>query len=175
MNSKDKSTPIGNISNNTSRFSPVSVQESPVKKSVNLTGNVRQVRDCVADLFNLIQEWNSLHLIGCTMLRSISDLKLPSLNDTKVDGGSCYTQPLQLLCNQLDSTCSKLKEIFQKMEIVLKNLSGITKLEQFQNVSKILFLTWQTSQFGMSPLSISNVACFFKHGFYLYLNYKNLQ
>lgn len=63
----------------TNFFFSITVTESPVNKAVNLTGNARKVRDGVADLFNLIQEWNAHHITGSKLLTNISDLKLPFL------------------------------------------------------------------------------------------------
>lgn len=58
------------------------VTESPVKKILqcgNLTGNARRVRDLAADLFSLIQRWNTQHLLGVQLLNSIMSMKLPVL------------------------------------------------------------------------------------------------
>jgi hypothetical protein len=58
------------------------VAESPVKNILqcgNLTGTPRRVRDLAADLFNLIQKWNTQHLHGVQILNTIMSMKLPVL------------------------------------------------------------------------------------------------
>jgi hypothetical protein len=45
----------------------------------NLTGNARRVRDAAADLYNLIQEWNTQHLLGIQILNTVMSMKLSVL------------------------------------------------------------------------------------------------
>jgi len=58
------------------------VTESPVKKVLqygNLTGNALRVQDLAADLFSLIQKWNTQHLLGVQILNTIMSMTLPVL------------------------------------------------------------------------------------------------
>lgn len=64
----------------------------------NLTGSARHVRDLAADIHANIQQWNTAHLQGVTLLKSITQKK----QDEN------YSQNLQELCDKLENICDTL-------------------------------------------------------------------
>nr|AGM32394.1 cyclin-dependent kinase 2-interacting protein-like protein [Coptotermes formosanus] len=134
-------------------FSHVTVTESPVKKILqcgNLTGNARRVRDLAADLFSLIQRWNTQHLLGVQLLNSIMSMKLPVLTeDGAEDCSQIYPEGLQEQCEKLDEVVQAMNKVLEELQAVHQQMYSVGKLEKLQNTNKLpLFLTWSSERYG---------------------------
>ncbi|XP_069694097.1 cyclin-dependent kinase 2-interacting protein-like isoform X1 [Periplaneta americana] len=146
------STP-SNKSSTSPHFSPVTVKDSPVKKihqCGNLTGNCRRLRDLAAELFNLIQEWNTQHLLGVQIVKSIMNLKHPVLIGCDM-GSSTQTYPdgLQELCDELSEIVLIMERVVEKMEVIPRQMRSVATLEKLNSMNKApLFLTWPSEKFG---------------------------
>ncbi|XP_076182405.1 cyclin-dependent kinase 2-interacting protein-like isoform X2 [Ptiloglossa arizonensis] len=119
---------------NKEQFSPI-IKPSSAKppQGRNLVGSARHIRDLVADIHANIQEWNTAHLQGVTLLKHIM---LEKRDES-------YSQTLQELCDNLENVCD---------ESVVKNLAQITHkikiiISLEKNMDK-LFTTWSTVKFG---------------------------
>lgn len=71
----------------------------------NFTGIARHVRDLAADIHANIQQWNTLHLQGITCIKTITQEK---------QAKNYYSRTLQDLCDNLESICDSLVNIFFK-------------------------------------------------------------
>ncbi|KAG8226261.1 hypothetical protein J437_LFUL004818 [Ladona fulva] len=143
------------------RFSPVVVRESPVKKTPqrgNLTGNPRNARDLAADLYNLIQKWNSCHSSGADILAEIHQIKLTDIETAHKDGKSMYPVGLQDKCDRLERVCKEMFGIVDGMQKCAAKFKALGELEIYQStlskegassVTTIpMFLTWPPERFG---------------------------
>ncbi|XP_069694160.1 cyclin-dependent kinase 2-interacting protein-like isoform X2 [Periplaneta americana] len=150
------STP-SNKSSTSPHFSPVTVKDSPVKKihqCGNLTGNCRRLRDLAAELFNLIQEWNTQHLLGVQIVKSIMNLKHPVLIGCDM-GSSTQTYPdgLQELCDELSEIVLIMERVVEKMEVIPRQMRSVATLEKLNSMNKApLFLTWPSEKFDVYRL-----------------------
>lgn len=134
-------------------FSGVEVQESPAKKLLqcgNLTGNARRVRDLAADLYNLIQEWNTQHLLGVQILNTLTSMKLPVLIEGGAeDNSQIYPEGLQEQCEQLNEVVQEMNKIVGQLQSITQQMYSVGKLEKLQNINKTpLFLTWSSDRYG---------------------------
>jgi len=96
--------------------------ESPQK---NLTGPPRVIRDIIADLHNTIQNWNSQHINGCTLVKQISSWKA---NETKF-----YSPELEELTTQLSVVVSALRINCDTLNLIQSQAEAFTKLPGLQN------------------------------------------
>ena len=47
----------------------------------NLTGSARKLKDGAADLHNLVERWNTLHIDGTNIVNEIARIKLDCMYD----------------------------------------------------------------------------------------------
>ncbi|XP_071153570.1 cyclin-dependent kinase 2-interacting protein-like [Mytilus edulis] len=107
---------------NESRFSPVKKHgQRNLKehnKSGNLTGSERQIKDGVADVYNLIQKWKNANSDGMHIIDTIANIKLQHVykenKDETLQNGS--------IPEELEAQCTSLLSIIQKMEKIVKKL-----------------------------------------------------
>ncbi|XP_063423242.1 cyclin-dependent kinase 2-interacting protein-like isoform X3 [Mytilus trossulus] len=134
---------------NESRFSPVKKHgQRNVKehnKSGNLTGSERQIKDGVADVYNLIQKWKNANSDGMHIIDTIANIKLQHVYKENKD----ETLPNGSIPEELEAQCTSLLSIIQKMEKIVKKLSGtsamfvgVMKLQQHLTDDLVLFQTW---------------------------------
>ncbi|XP_050301237.1 cyclin-dependent kinase 2-interacting protein-like [Anthonomus grandis grandis] len=92
MSKKTPKRPSLDLNLNTG-FSSVTLHKSPAAQSPqkNLTGPPRVIRDIIADLYNNIQRWNSLHIKGCSIVKEIASVKAdtPKTYSTRLE--ECIT------------------------------------------------------------------------------------
>ncbi|KAJ9575158.1 hypothetical protein L9F63_025891 [Diploptera punctata] len=146
-------TPANNKLLINSQFSPVTVAESPVKKILqcgNLTGNVRRIRDLAAELYNLIQDWNTHHILGTQILNNIMEIKSPILIENAANESSIiYAEKLEEQCEKLDETVRNMNDIVMKLIEGSQQMHSVEKLEYPSSVKKApLFITWPISKYG---------------------------
>ncbi|KAJ9585431.1 hypothetical protein L9F63_002778, partial [Diploptera punctata] len=111
-------------------FSPVA--ESPVKKILqcgNLTGNVRRICDLAAELYNLIQDWNTHHILGTQILNNIMEITSPILIENAANESSIiYAEKLEQ-CEKLDETVRNMNDIVMKLIEGSQQMHSVEKLE----------------------------------------------
>lgn len=116
------------------------VPESPANSAShrNLTGLPRTVRDIAADIYNNIQQWNTLHIKGSTIIKEIVNLKSNSKKN--------YPDGLEELSNVL-------YEVITSQNIILSNLK--TCSEQLESVVILhksiepLFISWSAEKIAI--------------------------
>ncbi|XP_014205529.1 cyclin-dependent kinase 2-interacting protein [Copidosoma floridanum] len=121
--------------NKSLQFSPVAI--SPRAKTVqgkNLTGNPRIVRDLTAAIHSNIQQWNTLHLNGLSLLKTITSLKTDN----------SYPEKLKQPCENLTQVCNKLDNIVEAFGQIVNQMKSISKLHKS---SDHLFSTWPVDKF----------------------------
>lgn len=96
--------------------------ESPQR---NLTGPPRVIRDIIADLHNTIQNWNSQHIVGCSLVKQISSWKA---NEIKF-----YGPELEDLATQLSVVVSALRINCDSLNLIASQAEAFTKLPGLQN------------------------------------------
>ncbi|XP_075216520.1 cyclin-dependent kinase 2-interacting protein-like [Lycorma delicatula] len=135
-----------------SGFSPVSVPDSPASpKTVNLTGNPRRIRDNAAELFNLIEDWNTHQLEGVSCITDIINLKFSLAEDDACELTRDYPPGISSLLENLDDTSGKMNDIIERMKVISKELHSISKLEYFRTTTPTpMFLTWPPEKYGES-------------------------
>lgn len=103
------------------------VPKSPAAESPqrNLTGPPRVIRDIIADLHNTIQNWNSQHIKGCTLVKQISSWKA---NEVKL-----YGPELEDLATQLSVVMSALRMNCDTLNLIQSQAEAFTKLPGLQN------------------------------------------
>ncbi|KAH1007466.1 hypothetical protein HUJ04_004694, partial [Dendroctonus ponderosae] len=124
MNEK---TPTRRSVQSTSGFSPVIVQTSPAAESPqkNLTGHPRVIRDIVADLYNNVQRWNSLHIQGCGIVKQIASMK--------ADTGQTYPPHLDEHINELQSVVQSMTNMFNVFAKLDEQATAFAKLPNLWN------------------------------------------
>ncbi|KAG7200313.1 hypothetical protein KM043_017777 [Ampulex compressa] len=112
------------------------IQSPPARLSEakNLTGITRHVKDLAAIIHANIQEWNSNHLRGLTLLKNIVE---------EHDGESC-SQVLQELCDKLEAVCNALDDIVNNFKEVVHQIKVTICLHKSPNK---LFTTWPIEKF----------------------------
>ncbi|XP_076247228.1 cyclin-dependent kinase 2-interacting protein-like [Calliopsis andreniformis] len=137
---RDSSTKIINKE----QYSPVSKVLSPKSTlGKNLTGSARHVRDLAADIHANIQQWNTAHLQGVTLLKNITQEKQ---NET-------YSQNLQELCDKLENICEILDNVVRNLAQIAHQMKVTTSLEK---TTDKLFTTWPGVKFGQVAELIHN-------------------
>lgn len=81
----------------------------------NLTGPARRIRDLTADIHAGIQQWNTLHLHGVTLLKAITQEKQ----------NESYSQGLQKLCDELEIVCDGLVICLLQKYLFVPNIAFI--------------------------------------------------
>lgn len=120
---------------NKEQFSPVQKILSPRSgQGKNLTGYVRHIRDLAADIHENIQNWNTLHLQGVTLLKNITQLKQDE----------SYPQDLQELCDRLENICDALDDIVKGLGEIAHQMKITASLE---TRTEKLFITWPNVKF----------------------------
>ncbi|XP_034190161.1 cyclin-dependent kinase 2-interacting protein-like isoform X1 [Osmia lignaria lignaria] len=120
---------------NKEQFSPVSKISSPKStQGRNLTGSVRHIRDLAADIHGNIQNWNTFHLQGVTLLKNISQLKQDE----------SYSQTLQELCDKLEDVCDALDNTVKSLGDIAYQIKVTASLETHKDK---LFVTWPNIKF----------------------------
>lgn len=128
--------------------------------TANLTGLLRRVRDCCADLHNYIQRWNELSVKGAAQVEHISNLKLRlvfdpeeeqkrKLSDEEMDD---IRYEMQSSTEELELSYHAMEKLVQKMAAITDSLKGCHDLSCFQSgydsqLGEILFQTWPVSYF----------------------------
>lgn len=132
------------------QFSPVTVQESPVKSGGrNLTGNPRKVRDSAAEIHNLIQEWNKNLVSGASVLSSLSGMKLAKIKSNPENESEQYSDDMQQLCDTLDGVFKNMENVVNRLGEIKNELSCLLKLHIMQGASQDPpFLTWPMEKFA---------------------------
>lgn len=128
---------------NKGQFSPIKISPGKVTQGKNLTGSARHVRDLTADIHASIQQWNTLHLQGVTLLRNITGAKQDE----------SYSPSLQELCDKLEAVCNGLDDIVLNLGQIAHQMKITTSLD---NSPHKLFATWPSSKFGQVAESIYN-------------------
>lgn len=93
------------------------------------------MRDLAADIHANIQQWNSVHLKGLSLLKSITQEKQDE----------SYSQILQELCNQLEDVCDTLDNIAKNLGQIAHQMKVTTSLHKS---TERLFTTWPATKFG---------------------------
>ncbi|XP_066253644.1 cyclin-dependent kinase 2-interacting protein [Euwallacea similis] len=121
----------------TCSLSPIVLHKSPAAESPqrNLTGPPRVCRDIIADLYNNIQSWNSLHIKGCSILKQISTLKA---NEPRL-----YTSELEEYTNQLDIVVSGLKKNYAIFQLLSSQVEAFSRLP---NISEPVFFSLKSAK-----------------------------
>ncbi|XP_071441318.1 cyclin-dependent kinase 2-interacting protein-like [Hetaerina americana] len=159
MNSDTNASPSHPRQDEEVKFSPVFVRQSPVSRTPqrgNITGNPRKVRDTVADLYNLVQKWNSSHLAGAEILAKIHCLKMSTMDPMAKDEKDVYPEGIQYYCDSLENVCKELTGIVNRMELCSKQLLAMCDLENYQQQAREnveaagppMFLTWPVERFA---------------------------
>lgn len=140
------------------QFSPVTVQESPVKPGGrNLTGNPRKVRDTAAEIHNLIQDWNRNLVSGASILSNLSGVKLSKIKSNPENESEQYSEEIQQLCNTLDGVFKNMEIVVNRLGEIKKELTSLCKLQAMQSASREpLFLTWPVEKFAEVSTKISD-------------------
>lgn len=122
-------------------FKVVSITSTNTPKVLgNLTGNHRIVRDCVADIYNAVQQWNNQFLKGVQILSEIKTAKFDAF-----DGNKIYCDSLQNYCQSLDDVLGSMSKIVDLLRNYVNTMQGMEKL--LSNKNEILFSTWEFSTF----------------------------
>ncbi|XP_008470201.1 cyclin-dependent kinase 2-interacting protein-like [Diaphorina citri] len=122
-------------------FKIISVPSTHIPKVLgNLTGNHRIVRDCVADIYNAIQQWNKHFLRGVDILSEIKTVKFDA-----IDSNEIYRDSLQQSCLSLEEVLGSMSSIIDLLGTYLNTMIGVGKLLPSSN--EILFSTWRFSTF----------------------------
>ncbi|XP_026670418.1 cyclin-dependent kinase 2-interacting protein-like isoform X2 [Ceratina calcarata] len=109
----------------------------------NLTGSARHIRDLTADIHASIQQWNTLHLQGVTLLKNI----------TLAKQDESYSPSLQELCDELEIICNGLDDVVLNLGQITHQMKITTSLD---NSTHKLFATWPRTKFGQVAESIYN-------------------
>ncbi|KAL1459122.1 hypothetical protein WDU94_011129 [Cyamophila willieti] len=131
------------ISSSTSNeeFKTVSISATNTPKALgNLTGNHRIVRDCVADIYNAIQQWNKHFLHGVEILSEIKNIKFDALDSNEI-----YRDSLQEYCQNLEGVLKSLSSIVDLLSCYVNTMVGLSKL--LSSSEEILFSTWRFHTF----------------------------
>ncbi|KAI5733480.1 hypothetical protein M8J76_012416 [Diaphorina citri] len=136
------SRPPSFVADSTSEdFKIISVPSTHIPKVLgNLTGNHRIVRDCVADIYNAIQQWNKHFLRGVDILSEIKTVKFDA-----IDSNEIYRDSLQQSCLSLEEVLGSMSSIIDLLGTYLNTMIGVGKLLPSSN--EILFSTWRFSTF----------------------------
>ncbi|KAI5732505.1 hypothetical protein M8J76_001094 [Diaphorina citri] len=137
-----KSSRPSSVADSTSEdFKIISVPSTHIPKVLgNLTGNHRIVRDCVADIYNAIQQWNKHFLRGVDILSEIKTVKFDA-----IDSNEIYRDSLQQSCLSLEEVLGSMSSIIDLLGTYLNTMIGVGKLLPSSN--EILFSTWRFSTF----------------------------
>ena len=117
-----------------------------------LTGVPRQIKDSVADIYNLIQKWKKLNLQGFEQLTRVSDIKLSLFVSIKSSNDVRYTAELNEACAMLVQTFKDMKVISKRLSDIFLKFNKLTEIASFNsslgNTSNdIPFTSWPISQF----------------------------
>lgn len=136
-----KSSRPTSVHSHSEEFKLVSVAATHTPKVLgNLTGNHRVVRDCVADIYNAVQQWNKHFLQGITILSEIKTIKFDAIESHEI-----YQENLQDCCDSLDDVIQSMSSIVDLLGTYVNTMVGMNKLLASSN--EILFSTWKFSTF----------------------------
>nr|XP_039271083.1 cyclin-dependent kinase 2-interacting protein-like [Styela clava] len=126
---------------------------STTPKHGQLTGFPRRIKDCVADIHNAIQKWESSKNKGFNLVSDIANLKIAS---RAYDEASCYPNGLENMCSNLKIIYDNMENLCIKMNKITVQLQKIAKLNS-QSSSDIYFMTWPASNLFETVKQISDM------------------
>ncbi|KAJ8308716.1 hypothetical protein KUTeg_013590, partial [Tegillarca granosa] len=122
---------------------------------MNLTGSARKLKDTTVDIHNLTQKWTKYNNEGSNIVSSVANVKLQNVEKTDDDTDQSQEFPKEKMSLELESLCTELTELIQKMEklalkfeAIVNMCKGLNELESYQmkqenkEGSKVLFQTW---------------------------------
>ncbi|XP_072295660.1 cyclin-dependent kinase 2-interacting protein [Eucyclogobius newberryi] len=133
--------------------------EGSHRKSAELRGSARKIRDNAADFHNIILRWDRLNDEGLNICTRISNIRSQSHSDPGrlAMGDSVLFQSFSAGgAEELHDECCKLQEIVKKLsslalklDRLLDSHSGLSDLDRFrtQGHTLPLFQTWTTAGF----------------------------
>uniref|UniRef100_A0A8D8QVS3 Cyclin-dependent kinase 2-interacting protein n=1 Tax=Cacopsylla melanoneura TaxID=428564 RepID=A0A8D8QVS3_9HEMI len=141
---------VSSSSTSNEEFKTVSISATNTPKVLgNMTGMHRIVRDCVADIYNAVQQWNKHFLHGVEILGEIKNIKFDTLDSNEI-----YSESLQEYCQTLEGVLKSMSSIVNLLSSYLNTMEGLSKL--LASEKEILFSTWsfdtfiQTAQFVLN-------------------------
>lgn len=150
---------------------PTGVKPSPQRG--NLTGIPRKIRDNCAELYNLIQEWNTLNTKGVETIQAIGEAKVQKAAGSDIDDDNTQdTTPRPSVDLALVQLCDNLLAVYQSMVSVTQKMKQIR--EQFRHIetlntmhspspsqsasgNQIIFQTWSAKKFCETSVLISSM------------------
>ncbi|KAJ8308101.1 hypothetical protein KUTeg_012975 [Tegillarca granosa] len=127
---------------------------------MNLTGSARKLKDTAVDIHNLAQKWTKYNNEGSSIVSSVANVKLQNVEKTDDDTDQSQEFPKEKMSLELESLCTELTELIQKMEklalkfeAIVNMCKGLNELESYQmkqenkEGSKVLFQTWTLEDF----------------------------